>query len=437
MTPSHNSIETKIQAMMTPNTGGNSHGLDGILQILKVLDNPHEKLPSVVHVAGTNGKGSTLAFLQSILEQSGYDVHRFTSPHLIHYNERIVVAGNPITESDFLEALHRIHHAQKITGVHMGFFDILTVCAFLVFSECPADIVLLETGIGGRLDVTNVIADPVATVITPISYDHKDILGNTLTEIATEKAHIQKPNRPSLIAPQETESLDAILAYADAIQAKPYVCGQGWGFESLPDGGFEFLNIAFPKPSLWGDHQVMNGATAVATAMILKSEGFDDITTQTMQSGIANAQWKGRMQPITQGKIFDDVSQGTEIWLDGGHNESAGYAIAHMMQAQKEKAPKAQTVAMIAMGQGKDSRAFLNAIAPHIEKAYMVPVPDCDRLICPTTLTKQAQEQGINAVCCDSVQSALQAITKDFDTPHIFMVGSLYLAGYILQDNQS
>lgn len=435
MTLSQCTIENKINAMITPNMGGNSHGLTRFLQVLDILGNPHTKIPPVVHVAGTNGKGSVIAFIQAILEQSGYSIHRFTSPHLIRYHERIVLRGIPIGDELLLAYLDRVHYAKDAVGVNMGFFDVLTACAFLAFSENPADAVLLETGIGGRLDVTNVIPDPVATVITPVSYDHRDILGDTLTQIATEKAHIQKSGRPSLIAPQQEEALKAILSYADAIGAKPYVCGQGWGFDPLPDGGFEFLNLQFPKPSLYGDHQITNGATAVATTMILQGEGLGNITPQTMQQGITKTTWHGRMHPITQGVIFDHIPPKTQVWLDGGHNESAGHAIAQMMHHLTTQNPESKTVAIVAMGHSKDSPSFLNAIAPPIKKIYTVPVPDHDRIMPPHDLAQQAGEQGIKAMACESLPHALQAIMAEYTDPRIFIIGSLYLAGHILQEN--
>ena len=410
----------------------NNMALDRMYAVLERLDNPQNKIPPAVHFAGTNGKGSTVAFTRAILEQSGYTVHVFTSPHLVVPNERIVLGGEMISDDDFKSYISRVCDANL--GEEITVFEMIMAVAFLAFSEQPADFVLLETGLGGRYDATNVINDPIATVITPISLDHTHILGDTLEKIATEKACIQKPNRPSLIAPQETSALNAILKYADEIQAKPFVCGQGWGFEELENGGFEFLNLVFDKPSLQGRHQITNAATAVATTMILKGEGFDKISPQTMQLGVISATWNARMQKLTSGEIFETVGENADVWLDGGHNVSAGHAIADFISTFDDERPN---IFITAMTDTKDEKQFLATIQNIVDKMYTISIPNYAHTLSGNDLADSACALNIDATSCHSLDDVYQNLSNHMaDNPRIFIVGSLYLAGTILQGHK-
>ena len=415
----------------------NSKGLQRMVNVLEKLDNPHKKIPPVVHFAGTNGKGSTLAFTRAILQSAGYKVHVFTSPHLVIPNERIILGGEMITDDDFKSYIDRVHVHND--GGDITVFELLTAVAFLAFAEHPADVVLLETGLGGRYDSTNVIDNPMATVITPISLDHTHILGDTIAQIAGEKACIQKPNRPSLIAPQEKSALDTLLQYADRVGAKPFVCGQGWGFESTPDGGFEFLNMSFTKPSLLGNHQITNAATAVATALILKGEGLDKITPQAMQQGVISAQWPARMQKLTTGDIFNSLGQHVDVWLDGGHNPSAGQATADVLADFKAHCPHDRpNIFIMAMAAAKDTTGYLAPMAPYIDRVYTLDIPDYDNTIKADDLAGLAQSLGMDATSCDSLTTAYQKIIPHLpQNPRIFITGSLYFAGHILGNHSS
>ena len=428
----HNqSIQDILDTLPTMVSTPNTMGLGRMIDLLEKLDNPHHKIPPVVHFAGTNGKGSTIAFTRAILENAGYTVHVFTSPHLVVPNERIVLGGQMISDDDFQSYITHVHH--KNNGGDITVFEMLMAVAFLAFAEHTADIVLLETGLGGRYDATNVIANPMATVITPISLDHTHILGNTIAQIAGEKACIQKQGRPSLIAPQEKSALDALLEYADTVGAKPFVCGQGWGFDPTDDGGFEFLNLKFAQPSLSGTHQITNAATAVATTMILKGEGLDKITPQTMQAGIASATWHARMQKLTSGDIFDVIGKDADVWLDGGHNPSAGLAMADMLASFDQNRP---TVMILGMVHSKDSTGYLKPLAPHIDTLYTVAIPDYHGSATADDLVGVAQSLGINAIPCDSMHHAYQNLISHMpDNPRIFITGSLYFAGHILRNH--
>ena len=410
-----------------------SIGLDRMVNLLAKLDNPQDKIPPTVHFAGTNGKGSTLAFTRAILEEAGYRVHAFTSPHLVIPNERIVLGGAMIADDDFQSYIARVNTAND--GGDMTVFELLVAVAFLAFSEHRGDVVLLETGLGGRYDATNVISHPMATVITPISLDHTHILGDTIAQIAGEKACIQKRGRPSLLAPQEKSALDVLLQYADTIGAKPFVCGQGWGFEPTADGGFEFLNLKFAKPSLAGSHQITNAATAVATTMILKGEGLDKITPQAMQDGVTNAIWPARMQKLTSGDIFKVIGDNADVWLDGGHNPSAGYAMADMLSAFADDRPNIMIMAMV---DNKDATGYLTPLVPHIDKIYTLDIPDCHHSATGCDLSELAQSLNIDASPCDGLTAVYQNLIPHMvDNPRIFITGSLYFAGTILRTHHS
>ena len=427
------SIQSMLDTLPTLVSSPDTVGLDRMMALLEKLHNPHYKIPPAVHFAGTNGKGSTIAFTRAILEQAGYTVHVFTSPHLVVPNERIILGGQMISDDDFKSYINHVH--DKNDGGDMTVFELLMAVAFLAFADHHADVILLETGLGGRYDATNVIANPMATVITPISLDHIHILGGTIAQIAGEKACIQKPNRPSLIAPQEKPALDALLQYADTIGAKPFVCGQGWGFDATPDGGFEFLNLKFAQPSLMGNHQITNAATAVATAMILKGEGLDKITSTAMQTGITTATWPARMQKLKGGDIFNIIGQNADIWLDGGHNPSAGQAIADILSGFDDERPN---IFIMAMVDNKDTTTYLSPMSRYIDKIYSVDIPEYHRSLTAHDLSQRAHTLGIDAVPCDDLKTAYQNLIPHMqNNPRIFITGSLYFAGHILRNHSS
>ncbi len=306
------------------------------LDLLEKFGNPHLHLPPVIHVAGTNGKGSSIALLRGVLEEAGFRVHAYTSPHLLHFNERIVLAGVPIGDAD-LEAL--IDEALALNdGGAVTFFEVTTAMAFAAFSRIEADVVLLETGLGGRLDCTNVVPSPIATLITAISCDHVEYLGNSLPEIAGEKAGIIKARSPCVIAPQTPEALDA--GVMDVFEGRAEVCaaplyehGRDWRVEFC-DGGFRLLfegqAFVFPRPALLGAHQVCNAGGALAVLYVLRDRfGWD---VDVISRALGAVAWSGRLEHIQGGRVFDMLAPDCTLWYDGGHNESAGAALAAQME---------------------------------------------------------------------------------------------------------
>ncbi|MCK5276174.1 MAG: bifunctional folylpolyglutamate synthase/dihydrofolate synthase, partial [Alphaproteobacteria bacterium] len=299
--------------------------LDRVVDLLEKLGNPHHRLPPVVHIAGTNGKGSVAAYMRAALESAGYRVHAYTSPHLVRFHERIRLAGTLIDEQYLADYLRRCEDANG--GAPITYFEITTVAAFLAFAETPADILLLEVGLGGRLDATNLIEKPAVTVITPVSIDHQQFLGETLAEIAGEKAAIQKRGVPSVTGPQSPEAAAAIDAYAARTGAPTFRFGRSFSVEATP-GGMVYSaggRLMLPRPVLPGAHQIDNAATAIAALERLK--GFT-ITEMDLANGLMKAEWPARMQKLKTGPLVDLLPAGWELWLDGGHNAAAGEALA-------------------------------------------------------------------------------------------------------------
>src|SRR5262245_5227131 len=303
--------------------------LSRVERLLKLVGHPERKLPPVVHVAGTNGKGSVIAYLRAMLEAAGKRVHVYTSPHLVKFHERIRLAGKLIEEQalvDLIEECERANGGETIT-----FFEITTVAAFLAFSRVPADIVLLETGLGGTFDATNVIAAPRASVIMPISFDHMQYLGDTLAKIAANKAGIMKAGRPAIIAEQPPEAAAVFEQRATALRAPLWRCGAEWSF-AITASGFTYRDargaLSLPKPRLPGRHQYGNAAAAVATTRWLEDFALTD---RAIAAGLQSAEWPARMQRLTRGPLVDALPRDWELWLDGGHNEDAGRIIADMI----------------------------------------------------------------------------------------------------------
>lgn len=371
-------------------------GLERVLALLERLGNPHKKLPPVVHIAGTNGKGSTLAFLKSILEAAGYKVHRYTSPHLVAFNERIELAGKPITDEYLYTILERCR--EQTEGLNITFFEGTTVAALLAFAEMPADIVLLETGMGGRLDATNVIDSPRLTLLTPIAMDHMEFLGETLAAIAAEKAAIMKSGVPCITAPQTPEAMRVIEAEAERKHSSLTIVDSGLRRDDV-------LGLA-------GKHQYINAALAAACIPYLT--GFA-ITPEHIVTGLQNARWPARLQPIRY--------HGKDLWLDGGHNPAGGRAIAEWA---KDKAPITLICGM--MGR-KDIEGFLSPLAPYCAEVIAIPVPGEPDSAKPEEIAAAARKLDIPAtVAASAKEAAAQA------NGTTLIAGSLYLAGSVLAE---
>jgi dihydrofolate synthase/folylpolyglutamate synthase len=410
--------------------------LGRVERLLAKLGSPHEKLPPVIHVAGTNGKGSVTAYLKSILQAAGLRVHVYTSPHLVRFHERIELAGadgkaRPIGEDALVDVLTRTQAVNS--GDDITQFEITTAAAFLAFSEHPADVVLLEVGLGGRLDATNVIAKPALTVITSISLDHADKLGDTLAKIAREKAGILKRGVPCVVAQQEDEVLDVIRSEAGRVHADLIAWGER--FDAYEQRGRLILQredelLDLPKPGLLGRHQAVNAATAVVAAMEFAGPR---LSVTAIEQGLSSVMWPARMQRLDAGPLPQLLSPGSELWLDGGHNPAAGAVVAQTLADLEERAPKPLflIVGMMAL---KDATGFLAPFSGLASYVLTVPIPGAHEAThAPEALAEAARAVQLEAESCASVDQALRRIEqRQAGVKRVLICGSLYLAGEVL-----
>jgi dihydrofolate synthase/folylpolyglutamate synthase len=404
--------------------------LDRVVDLLDKLGNPHHRLPPVVHIAGTNGKGSVAAYMRAALESAGYGVHAYTSPHLVRFHERVRLAGQLIDEDYLADCLQRCEEANG--GAPITYFEITTVAAFLAFAETPADILLLEVGLGGRLDATNLIDKPAVTVITPVSVDHQQFLGETLAEIAAEKAAIQKRGVPSVIGPQSPEAAAVIDAWAARAGAPTFRFGRSFSVETTP-GGLVYSagrRVMLPRPVLPGAHQIDNAATAIAALERLK--GFT-LTEMDLANGLMNAEWPARMQRLKTGPLVDPLPDGWELWLDGGHNAAAGEVIAAHAADHWTDRPLRLVAGML---NNKQADRFLAAFAGVAAGAHTVTIPGEPASFTAQETAAIASGAGLPAEPAKDIESAIAAIAKGATTPtRILICGSLYLAGRVLSEN--
>jgi dihydrofolate synthase/folylpolyglutamate synthase len=414
--------------------------LGRVERLLDKLGSPHTKLPPVVHVAGTNGKGSVTAYLKAILEASGARVHVYTSPHLVRFHERIELAGAsgkslPIGEETLVDILTRTQATNGSDDVTQ--FEITTAAAFLAFAEQPADVLLLEVGLGGRLDATNVVDRPVLDVITPVSLDHAEKLGATLAKIAFEKAGILRSGVPAIVSQQEPEAEDVIRSEALRVGAPLIVWGEH--FDAYEQRGrlvvqSEELLLDLPLPSLIGRHQVVNAGTAVAAALRLgQSLPQLGLGERAIEQGLTSARWPARMQRLDAGPLPSLLRPGAELWLDGGHNPAAGRALAQTMADLEERSPKPLHLIVGMMGL-KDAGGFLSAFRGLASHVVTVPIPGAHEAPhAPETLAETAREVGLKAESATDVAAALKRTDAYEPGPkRILICGSLYLAGHVL-----
>ncbi|MGP9813286.1 bifunctional folylpolyglutamate synthase/dihydrofolate synthase [Rhodopseudomonas sp. NSM] len=412
--------------------------LDRIERLLAVLDHPERKLPPVIHIAGTNGKGSTLAFLRAILEASGLSVHAYTSPHLVRVNETIRL-GRPgggvlVSDEELAEALA---HCERINaGAPITLFEIETAAALYLFARHPADVVLLEVGLGGRLDATNVIDDPLACVLTPIGIDHTEFLGPTLAAIAAEKAGILRRGAPVIVAEQADDAMDVIEHEARRLRAPLHARGQQWHVE-LEHGRLAYQDdrglMDLTAPKLFGRHQIDNAGLAIAT---LRAQQRFAIDQDAYQAGLLAAEWPARMQRLTTGKLLDDAPQGCELWLDGGHNEDGGRVAAAALGDLEERVSR-PLVIIAGMMANKNAGAFLTNFTGLTRHVVAVPIPDRDGAMSPEALADSGRALGLRVELADGVEAALRRIAGlAYELPpRILITGSLYLAGHVLSIN--
>jgi dihydrofolate synthase/folylpolyglutamate synthase len=411
--------------------------LDRMHRLLEKLDHPERKLPPVIHVAGTNGKGSTIAFMRAILENAGHHVHVYTSPHLVHFNERFRLAaegGGKLVGDDELRAT--VEECERVNGGEpITVFEITTAAGMLLFSRHPADVLLLEVGLGGRLDATNVVDAPLLSVITPVSLDHADYLGNTIESVAAEKAGILKRGVRAVIGPQLPEALSVIERAAERVRAQLRVAGEHWNISEehrrlvyQDDDGL----LDLPAPKLTGRHQFINAGVAVAA---LRASGLK-IPPAAYEAGLIKADWPARMQRLTQGHLVPLAPERSEIWLDGGHNPDGGRAVSAALADLEERAPK-PLVMIVGMLGTKDFEGYLRSFSGLVRRLYAVPVPDADRSLPPEQIAEAATRLGIPSESMSNVEAALSAITALTleAPPRILIGGSLYLAGDVLKRN--
>ena len=408
-------------------------GLERMRRLLERLDHPEKKLPPVIHVAGTNGKGSTVAYLRAILEAAGLRVHVYTSPWLVRINESFRIAGRLVGDDELRAALVRCERANA--GEPITFFEAKTAAGFCLFAQHTADVLLLEVGLGGRLDSTNVIETPLASVITPISMDHTEFLGDTLTSIAGEKAAIIKRGVPVISAEQHPEAMAVIEAQARRQRAPLHAGGQQWhvGVERgrlVYQDERGLMDLAAPR--LFGRHQFDNAGLAIATLRAVDSVKL----AHAAYEGIVNAEWPARMQRLSSGRLSELGPPGSEIWLDGGHNAEGGRVAAAALGDLEERVSR-PLVVIAGMMANKDARAFLANFTGLTRHIIAVPISGQDNAMPPDGLADAARALGLRVEISEGVESALRSIAKlAYEVPpRILIAGSLYLAGHVLALN--
>jgi dihydrofolate synthase/folylpolyglutamate synthase len=445
--------------------------LDRMWRILAALGEPQRGLPPVIHVAGTNGKGSTIAFMRAILEAAGLAVHVYTSPHLVRFNERFRIGGHSAsktrvnaldgasktrvnaldgasrTDGNALQGEGRLASDDELAdvlaeceranaGAAITVFEITTAAGMLLFSRHPADVLLLEVGLGGRLDATNVVERPLASVITPVSLDHAEHLGHTVGEIAHEKAGILKPGVPAIVAAQPREALAVIARQAARIKAPIRIAGEDWTATEergrlvyQDDDGL----LDLPAPRLFGRHQFENAGVAIAA---LRAVSTRELPPAAFENGVARADWPARMQRLAQGRLAALCPPGSELWLDGGHNADGGRAVANALADLEERVSR-PLVLVLGMLASKDCESFLRNFTGLARRVVAVPIPNQPKSLSAAVVAEAARTVGLGAHDEASVADALAAIARFAldPPPRILVTGSLYLAGEVLKEN--
>ena len=400
--------------------------LDRMHRILERLGNPERHLPPVIHIGGTNGKGSTLAFLHAALEAAGLSVHAYTSPHLVRFHERIRVAGALIAEEELISLLEECESANG--GEPITFFEITTAAAFLAFTRRPADYLLLEVGLGGRLDATNVIEKPKACCITSIGLDHQQYLGETIELIAGEKAGILKRGVPGTIGSMPPEARAAIGQVADRVGAPLAIAGQDW--DVYPQHGrlvFQDQNglLDLPMPSLPGSHQLQNAGNAIA---VLRSIAEKRISETHIAEGLRLAEWPARLQRLKGGRLSSILPEGAELWLDGGHNADAGLALSAALKAM----PAKPLVVIWGMLNSKDQTSFIRPLSAIASQICTLTIPGEPNAIAGAALAQTVKSLGGKARSVAGIETAVRQASSLKPAARILICGSLYLAGHVL-----
>ncbi len=432
------SVESLIDELSDIHPKGYDLSLGRIERVLGLLGDPQNRIPPAIHVAGTNGKGSTSAFCRAILEAAGKVVHVHTSPHLVNWHERYRIGapggGKLVSDAVLEAAIARI--ARVNAGAPITVFEILSAAMFLLFSEHPADYSIVEVGLGGRFDATNVLEKPLVSVITSISLDHVAHLGDRVELIAFEKAGIIKPGRPVVVSPQIEGVRDVIARVAKERRAPVWFGGEDFAFHG--HGGRlvyqdDYGLLDLPLPRLRGAHQLANAATAIAA---LRHAGLD-LPDSAFETGMEAVRWPGRMERLRTGPVTAGAPASAEIWVDGGHNPGAGEAIAQELANLEERAPM-PVFLIVGMLQTKDPSGFFQAFVGLAERVFTVPIHESEQGFTPRALARIAQGCGLEAHACLSVEEAFSTIAgllSGNEPCRVIICGSLYLVGEVLRDN--
>ena len=448
MSTSTRAATAAIERLMALHPKGYDLSLDRVSRLLDRLGRPHEHMPPVIHIAGTNGKGSAAAFSRALLEASGRLCHVHTSPHLVNWHERFRLAaedgGRLVDDAVLAEAIERVAEANQ--GATITVFEILTAAMFVLFSEHPADAAIVEVGLGGRFDATNVMAKPAASLIMPVSLDHEALLGDRVELIAAEKAGIIKPGCPVVVGAQEHDAAREVLIDTAARLGCPlFVYGQDFiAFEERgrlvyqdEDGLFDL-----PLPRLPGRHQYANAAAAIAA---VKAAGFP-VGQRTAERAMARVDWPGRMQRLPEGgqaggqagALAGLAPKGAEIWIDGGHNPGAGAVVAEALANEEDRRPL-PLIMIAGMINTKDQTGYFRNFAGMVRHVFTVPVNDSDAGVPNDELAARAAEAGLSAEPVAAVENALMVLRDGWDSasppPRIVICGSLYLIGEVLRKN--
>ncbi|GHD17151.1 bifunctional folylpolyglutamate synthase/dihydrofolate synthase [Tianweitania populi] len=429
-----------IERLMTLHPKGFDLSLDRVTRLLERLGNPQDHVPPVIHIAGTNGKGSCAAFSRALLEADGRIVHVHTSPHLVNWHERYRLGapgGGRLVDDDVLtDAINRVADANN--GETITVFEILTAVMFVLFSEHPADVAIVEVGLGGRFDATNVIKRPATSVIMPVSLDHEAYLGDRAELIAAEKAGIIKRGAPVVIGAQESEAAREVLeSTAERLGAPAAIYGQDF-FAFEENGRMIYQDdtglMDLTRPKLPGRHQYANAAAAIAA---VRAAGFN-VTPDIADRALEAVSWPGRMQKLTTGRLVELAPVGAEIWLDGGHNPGAGAVIAEALADQEDRNPRPLFL-IAGMINTKDQTNYFRAFKGMVRHVFTVPVASSEAGVPNDELAVRAEEAGLSAEPIASVGNALSLLRETWDdtevAPRILIGGSLYLAGQVLAEN--
>ena len=421
-------LQDKISSLLAKDRRNMVLGLGPITSLLDALGKPQEKIPPVIHIAGTNGKGSTVAFLRTMLEADGKKVHVYTSPHFVRWNERLVLAGQEVSDDYLFSLLQRVETAAEKHGIQCSFFEMLTVAAFLAFSEISADYVLLETGLGGRLDATNVTDNTLCSIVTSISKDHTDFLGDTCEKIAYEKACIIKENSVAIVAAAADSVIKVFRDYADLKHSRLLIEGRDFVVSDNVGDGFLYNNRLYPKPALLGRHQYHNAALAITAAREVLH-----LSDRAIKQGLQNVRWGGRLQQLKQGKVADMLPESWELWIDGGHNEGAAAVLADFLPVWKDE-PLFGVWGMITT---KKPDEFIAPIAEFFSELYTVETGGGRECYSCKELAETARKYGTKATEAGNFVQAITQITEKqkAEKGRILIFGSLYLLGEVFKEN--